>query len=187
MAEIIANTIPGLNVYGLQQVEYTVDGLKDADFGTALSIAALQHADTIEEESSAFSSMVRLRMRQLEELGEALSIISEAISSLPTDGAATDDPSHADPALWTADAILKKYDLPSLNVDPEEGTVTRESLMKRKNELQHRIDTEDNTLQQDMLALQSLVSKRDESFSNASKMLSKVNNTSQTIIGNFGA
>lgn len=194
MAEIFANDISGLKVYGLQQVDYTIDGTKGFDYGTAIAVAALQKTDAVERSAEAFSAMVRLRIRKLDELGIALSILAEAIASLPVKGNGKDDLSHSDADLKKAEEIMQRYELTSLDLQIERNDngseiswkVTRESALMRKNELQYLMDTENNTLQQDMLAMQSLVSNRDNSFATASKLLSKVNNTSQSIIRNYG-
>ena len=47
------------------------------------------------------------------------------------------------------------------------------------------MDVEDNDMQQDMITVQGLVSKRDNSFSTASKVLKKVNSTGETIINSI--
>lgn len=182
MAEISTDKIPGLIVYGVQQVSYTVDGKSGVDYGSALAAASLQSAGALEKEGEAFSAMVRLRARKLEELGEALSIISKAIASLSKRGSYT----HSDPDLKKADEILRKYDIGSLTFDDDTWQASRESVMTNKNELQYRIDLENNTLQQDMVSLQSLVKKRDTSFSAAKRLLDKINTTSDTVIANVG-
>lgn len=181
MAEISIDKISGLTVYGVQQVAYTVDGKSGVDYGSALAAATLQSAGALEKEGVSFSAMVRLRARKLEELGEALSIISKAIASLSKSGKLT----HSDPNLKKADEILRKYDIGSLDLN-EKWQATRDSIMMRKNDLQYRIDLEDNTIQQDMMSLQSLVKKRDTSFSAAKRLLDKINTTSDTVIANVG-
>lgn len=195
MAEILTYKIPGLNVYGVQQVSYAVDGKTDADYGTVLAAATLQQANTIEKESEAFSSMVRLRARKLEELGDALSVLSKAFASLPTSGRQRpSDLSQSDSALKQVDAVLRKYELAGLDLQIERDSsgyetswkATREALTLRKNDLQYAIDKENNTLQQDMISLQSLVKKRDNSFSTASRLLKKINTTAKTVIANVG-
>jgi hypothetical protein len=51
--------------------------------------------------------------------------------------------------------------------------------------LQYEIDYETNEMQQDMVSLQSLVSKRDNAFSTVSSLVQKVNSTASTLIGNL--
>lgn len=184
MAVIVANDIPGMAVWGVSQSDYTVDGVPNRDFGSALAVAALRQSGAIESECEAYMAMVRTRIRKIEELGEALSVISEALATMRVKKAESDDLSDADPRLFTAKSILQKYGL-ELNVMLD-GRITREEASMRQNDVQYAIDNEDNSLQQDMVSLQGLVSKRDNSFSTAAKLVGKVNDTAQTLIGNIG-
>lgn len=193
-AAVTPHEIAGLSVYGMQQVSYEVKGKEGLDFATALSLTALQKTDAMDQATQAYSEMVRLRMRKLDEVGEALSILTKAIASMPQKGG-KDTLSSSDAELKRANDLLKKYDITPLDLVIEKDKagnetswkVTREEALMRKNEIQYILDSEDNTLQQDMLALRSLVSKRDNSFSTASRLLTKISNTAQSSIRNFGA
>ena len=63
--------------------------------------------------------------------------------------------------------------------------MTRENIMKGQNENQYAIDTEDNNLQQDLVGLQSLLSKRDNAYSTASRVVRKADDAAGTTIGNI--
>lgn len=191
MALIVTNEIPGFDVYGVGQVDYTIDGVSGRDFGAAVAKAAFIQSNAIERESEAYSAMVRVRMRKLEDLGEALAIISKAIASMPVDDPESDDLCDNDPRLLTARDLLAKYGIALyVHVVDFDGRracyITREEGVMRQNDVQLEIDEENNSLQQDMVTLQGLVSKRDNSFSTAAKLIEKVNDTSQTLIGNIG-
>lgn len=181
---ITTEPIPGFSVYGVQQNTYSLSQTgQKKDYGTILAMASFFHANTIEAETAAYAKMIRLRMQKLEDLGEALSIIAEAVGSLPPSGESSDK-SKEDTRLHKAADILKKYGLPSISVN--DNKITREDAVMAQNDLQTAIDTEDNALQMDMVSLQSLVSKRDTSFSTASKILQKFSNTGKTLTGNIG-
>lgn len=184
MALIVTNDITDVSVWGVQQKNYTINGKSNQDFGSAVAVAALQQSNSIERESEAYTAMVRVRIRKLEELGEALSVITEALASMRIKDTESDDLSKEDSRLLTAKSILRKYGL-DLAVD-DKNRITREEASMRQNDVQFAIDNEDNSLQQDMVSLQGLVSKRDNSFSTAAKLVSKVNDTAQTLIGNIG-
>ena len=47
------------------------------------------------------------------------------------------------------------------------------------------MDTEDNNLQQDVVSLQGLVSKRDNAFSTAGRLVKKYDGSADAIIGNM--
>ena len=59
-------------------------------------------------------------------------------------------------------------------------------VQKALTEVQYQIDKEDNLLQQDMVSMQSFVSKRDNAFSTASKIIRKTNNAASATIANIG-
>ncbi len=68
---------------------------------------------------------------------------------------------------------------------PYTAIMTRENIMKGQNEVQYAIDKEDNNLQQDMVALQGLLSKRDSAFSTASRIVQKADNAASSVIQNI--
>jgi hypothetical protein len=99
------------------------------------------------------------------------------------------DLSAADPDLVKASQILDKYRRAS-NSDlklpvNDDNKVRRDDATSAQSALQYEIDYETNEMQQDMVSLQSLVSKRDNAFSTASSLVQKVNSTASTLIGNL--
>ena len=66
------------------------------------------------------------------------------------------------------------------------STMVRGDVQKALTEVQYQIDKEDNLLQQDMVSMQSFVSKRDNAFSTASKIIRKTNNAASSTIANIG-
>ncbi len=186
MANLIEpQDISGFKVYGLQMVDYTVQGVAGRDFGTAIAIAALAESTAIETETNAYASVLRARQRKLSEIGDALAVISQAIATMKTgSGQQSGDLSHALPALDTASANLQKYGV-SLPVNSDHQ-ITRGNAETARNDAQYALDMENNDMQQDMVTLQGLISKRDNSFSTAAKVLKKVNSTGNSIIRSIG-
>jgi hypothetical protein len=190
MALVESMPIEGLSVYGVQQKSYTVDGVKGCDYVKAASIAMFQEANAIEAETSAYAAVLEARQKKLDELGWALSVIVEALASMKTKNQKSTDLSAADEDLKTASQILDKYwresnsDL-KLPVD-EDNRVQRGDATSAQSALQYEIDYETNDMQQDMVTMQSLVSKRDNAFSTASSLVQKINSTASTLIGNIG-
>ena len=80
--------------------------------------------------------------------------------------------------------VAAKYEV-SLSWD---GTNTMKlgNLQKAQTSLQYAIDREDNDIQQDIVTLQSYISKRDNAYSNAAKIVKKTNNAASSTIGNIG-
>lgn len=180
------NDIAGLKVYGQQQVDYTVDGVGGQDYATAVRKASLKESEAIEAETAAYMEILKTRQTKLSELGEALGILSQAVTSMKVKDQTSGDQSMAmSGELYRAQGILSKYGIsPNFSVSTS-GTVTRGEATKSQNAVQYAMDTENNDLQQDMVTTQGLISKRDNAFSNASKLVRKVLNTGDLLIGNL--
>ena len=191
---IVANEIPNASVYGVAQVSYTVDGESGKDYAAALTAAAFRQATAIEVAASSFMTVVRQRQTKVTELGDVLATIATAMASLKTKEVGKDDPSatswQMDVAFERAKTICKNYGL-TLNVKTKtvDGVsryyMTRGDLMRSQDEIQYALDVEDNNLQQDMVSLQGLVSKRDSAFSTASRIVSKSLNAGAAAIDNI--
>ena len=182
--------IEGLSVYGVQQKNYTANGVVGCDYVKAASIAMFQEANAIESETSAYAAVLEARQKKLDELGWALAVIVKANASMKTKKQKSTDLSAADADLKTASQVLDKYrregnsDL-KLPVN-KDCKVQRGDATSAQSALQYEIDYETNEMQQDIVTMQSLVSKRDNAFSTAASLVKKINSTASTLIGNFG-
>lgn len=189
MAIVESKPIEGLSVYGVQQRDYTVKGAEHCDYIKAASVAMFQEAGAIEKETAAYAAVLEARQEKLDKLGWALSVIVKAIASLKVKKPESDDLSSSDPNLKKASQILDKYrregnsDL-KLPVNGD-NKVRRDYATRAQSALQYEIDYETNEMQQDMVSMQSLVSKRDNAFSTASSLVQKINSTASSLIGNL--
>ena len=184
MANLVTeNAIPGLTVYGVQQMQYTVDGLSGQDFAAALTIAAFRQSAAIENSASSYAAVVRQRQKKVDDLGGVLAVLAKALATMDTDEQDPDDKSDADPALTTAAGVVAGYGITTMTVS--DNKIKRGDAMKAQNDIQYALDVEDNQLQQDTVSLQSLLTKRDNAFSNASKIVKKALNASGSAIGNM--
>ena len=190
MALVESVPIEGLSVYGIRQKSYTVEGVEGCDYAKAASIAMFQEANAIEAETSAYAAVLEARQKKLDELGWALSVIVEAVASMKTKKQKSTDLSAADADLKTASQILDKYrrdDNADLKLPVNgDNKVQRGDATSAQSALQYEIDYETNDMQQDMVTMQSLVSKRDNAFSTAASLVQKINSTASTLIGNIG-
>ena len=189
MALVESVPIEGLSVYGVAQKSYTVDGVENLDYVRAASIAMLREAVAFESEAAAFTAVLEARKKKLDELGWALSVIVEAIASMKVKKQKSGDLSAADADLGRAAGILDRYRRDT-NGDMRlpvngDGKVRRDDATKAQSALQYEIDWETNEMQQDMVTMQSLVSKRDNAFSTAASLVQKMNSTASTLIGNM--
>ena len=194
MANMIEqNPIAGASVYGVEQYSYTVDGVAGKDYAAALSAASFKEAVAIEQALSAYSEVVRQRMRKLDDLGTVMAILNEAYATLKTKEQESGDTTANIVSLATARDKAALYGV-TINITdiaiPELGIrmcyMTRRDLMNAQNAVQYAIDKEDNELKQDTVSLNSYVSKRDNSFSTASKLVRKALDASGSTIRNIG-
>ena len=194
MANMIEpNRIPGASVYGVEQYSYTVNGVAGKDYAAALSAASFKEAVAIEKALSAYSEVVRQRMRKLDDLGTAMAILNEAYATLKTKEQESGDTTANMVSLATA---RDKAALYGVTINITDYTIqdlgirmcytTRRNLMNAQNAVQYAIDKEDNELKQDTVSLNSYVSKRDNSFSTASKLVRKALDAASSTIGNIG-
>ncbi len=192
---IVANEIPGARVYGVAQMSYSVDGEPGNDYAAALTAAAFREATAIENAASSYMAVIRQRQTKVTELGDVLATLATAMASLKTGNNPSPDDESAtswqmDVAFSNALEICNRYDL-SLNVrtkrvdNVSRHYMTRGDLMRVQSDIQYALDMEDNNLQQDMVSLQSFVSKRDSAFSTATKIVSKSHNAADAAIGNI--
>ena len=195
MANLItANEIPGASVYGVAQMNYTVNGESGNDYAAALTAAAFREATAIEVAASSYMTVVRQRQTKVSELGNVLATIASAMASLKTKNAEPGDQSatswQMDVAFERAKSICKDYGL-KLNVREKKVDnvlryyMTRGDLMRSQDDIQYALDVEDNNLQQDMVSLQGLVSKRDTAFSTAARIVAKSLNAGAAAIDNI--
>ena len=180
MGDLIrADVISDNTVYGVRQMQYTVDGVSGQDYTAALTAAAFKQSVAIEASAGSFADVVRLRQRKVDALGEALAVLAKAIATLATKNQEPGDKSAADGDLTTAAATVAGY---GITMTVSDSKITRENALKAQSDIQYALDVEDNNLQQDTVSLQSLLTKRDNSFSNAAKIVKKALNASKSAI-----
>lgn len=189
MAIVESKPIEGLSVYGVQQKDYTVKGKEHCDYIKAASVAMFQEAGAIEKETAAYAAVLEARQEKLDKLGWALAVLVKARASMKSKNQKSGDLSQADSNLVKASQILDKYrrDSNSEMRLPVNGDnkVRRDDATRAQSALQYEIDYETNEMQQDMVSMQSLVSKRDNAFSTASSLVQKINSTASSLIGNL--
>lgn len=174
MADITAQAIPGCTVYGLQQVEYLVDGTV-TDYGGALALASVSRALRLEGLTAALAGAMRLRMRKLEDLGKALAEIVRASATVQ----------NVDEQVTGFDAskvgeLLARY---GLKIEQAGSKLTKGDLLKTQTNVQYAADREKNWLQQDTSTVQTLYSRRDQAMKQASTIARKATDAADYAIG----
>lgn len=161
--EIEATKIDGNVVYGVAQMAYSVNGVKDLNLGDAIAYISLNRAAATEEVASSFAKTLKLRHKKLEDLGKVMVAITEKIGQM-TGKKVTDGASLSSDVM----DICARY-----GITRSVGNLG--DVQKLQSDVQYAIDREDNDLQQDMVSLQSLGSKRDQAYSTASSLMKKFN------------
>ncbi|MBR4615623.1 MAG: hypothetical protein IKO55_08465 [Kiritimatiellae bacterium] len=184
---IQTEALPGCSVYGVKQVQYTVDGVSGKDYTAALTAAAFKEAAAIETTVAGYAEVVRQRERKLEDLGQILAALNEAAATLKVKDKERSDPTNATTMLYDAYYLASKYgiSLGWISFGSNTMQMNRDQVYKAQNNVQYAIDREDNDLKQDMVSLQSFISKRDNSFSTAAKLVKKATNSASSMIGNM--
>lgn len=170
------------SVYGIPQMEYTVDGESSQTFGDAVAIASFKVATSIEEATSAYSGVVKARQKKLDDLGTVLACFNKAEAELSTDNKSTDKSTIKD--YTKVRAILDYY---GVSVPGLASSMVRGDIQKAVTEVQYQIDSENTNLQQDMVSLQSYIAKRDNAYSTAAKIVQKSNRAASNTIRNVGS
>lgn len=181
---ITVSVIPGASVYGVDQVEYTVSGSSGRDFSAALTAAAFKQSVAIESAASAYSVAIRPRLQKLDELGQVLACLNTAYAKLPVKDQSQSDSASVDNSAWV-NATALKYGI-TLVFKENSNAMLRGNVMKGQNDVQYVIDVENNNMQQAMVGLQSMISKRDNAYSSAAKLVRKADEAASKVIGNMG-
>ena len=174
--------LPDNSVYGVRQVQYTVEGVPGKDFIDAITIAAFKQSVAIESAAGGYSEVVKARQKKISDLGDALAILAEAMAKLPVKNGKKDDKVTVTNASWVRNTCA----LYGITFTWEGDQMKREHLMKAETNVQYQIDKEDNNLQQDIVSLQSYMTKRDNAFSAAAKAVKKANDAASSTIRNVG-
>ena len=166
----------GANVYG---AEYVVGGVR-VDFQDLMVTITEQRAAKVEAQVEPMSKRMRARNDQLEQLGEALSVLSGIESQWKSDDNKDKNwPSSVDP---TALAGLK---LIGINDNPQGKSISKSDCEKYIQQVKTQIDKRNNEASSDMTRLQALVDRRDESYSTATSLMQAVADTRSNIIKNM--
>ena len=181
-ALIVTEPLTDNAVYGIRQMQYTVDGKSGKNFADAVAIASFKPAVAIEAATSSYSSVVRARQQKIDELGEVLSNIARTMGEVNKKTKSGDK--FTIPNADYVKTIAARYGVDMTWTDGNKMTLG--NLQKAQTNVQYAIDREDNDIQQDIVTLQSYISKRDNAYSNAAKIVKKTNQAASSTIGNIG-
>lgn len=166
-------------IWGVDFCDYKVDS-KAVDFQDMMIYISANRATTVEGEVTPLTTRIRERNKALEKLGTALADLTKIQADFDSD-ADGDDRSGIAITADTKDTL--KNEIGDLNF-------SNSKMLKREVEewiqrVKSKIDGLNNQSQTDMSRLQSLVDRRDESFTTASNLMSAISDTRGNLIRNL--
>ena len=165
--------------WGATFSDYTING-KAVDFQDLMVSIAERRAVTVEGEVTPLSGRIKARNKSLEALGNALADLTREQASFKGDDAG-DKRSELEISQTTKNTLASE--IGNLNFD-------NKKMLKREVEewiqrVKSKIDALNNESQTDMSRLQSLVDRRDESFSTATTLMTAISDTRSNLIRNL--
>ena len=164
-------------LWGIDAYEYKVSG-NQVDFQDLMIAVSEKRAVTVEGEVVPLTTRVRARNADLELLGKALSELTAAQATLKSDAGGNDRSSYT----FSSDVKARVKDLTGNNLDDNETKKWLEYFIQM---VKTKIDGLNNESQTDMSRLQSLVDRRDESYSTATNLMTHVSDTRSNLIRNL--
>ena len=170
--------------WGASFSDYAVGG-KQVDFQDLMVAVAQNRAVAVEGEVAPLSTRIKSRNQYLEELGQALSEATNKQASF-----ASDDKGDKTMSGWfsaAATATMEKAGCSSFfkTWSGNQADATKAGVEGIIQKLKSVIDGQNNQAQTDMTRLQSLVDRRDESYSTATNLMTAISDTRGNLIRNL--
>jgi hypothetical protein len=151
---------------------------KKVDFQDLMVEVAENRAVAVEGEVNPLTTRIQTRNKDLEILGTALSELTAASATLASDATGSTASSYT----FSSEVKARVKKLTGYNLDDNETKKWLEYFTQR---VKSKIDALNNESQTDMSRLQSLVDRRDESYSTATNLMSAVSDTRSNLIRNL--
>jgi len=179
----MADTIVGESVTlsqnwgAVEFYDYRFNSVK-MDFQDLMVAVAEKRAVSVEGEVAPMSVRMRTRNKDLDLLGKCLAELTAAEATLPSDAKGTDRCSYS----FSADVKARVKTLTNHNLDDNESKKWLEYFIQM---VKSKVDSLNNASQTDMSRLQSLVDRRDESYSTATNLMTQISDTRSNLIRNL--
>ena len=177
MAGISKNDVQVSMNWGVGFYDYQI-GTKQVDFQDLMVAVAENRAVAVEGEVNPLTTRIKTRNKDLEILGTALSELTAASATLKSDAGGNDRCSYT----FSDDVKARVKKLTGTTLDDNETKKWLEYFTQR---VKSKIDGLNNESQTDMSRLQSLVDRRDESYSTATNLMTAVSDTRANLIRNL--
>ena len=174
--------------WGVSFSDYKLNG-KKVDFQDLMVAISENRAVAVEGEVSPLTARIKIRNKELDTLSSLLAIFTQTQASYASDA---DGSARADVTGITQDMIplaseayRRKGGTPDPALSWWNSGWTKASVEGMVSILKSMIDERNNESQLDMNRLQSLVDRRDESYSTATELMSAISDTRSNLIRNL--
>ena len=178
MAVIVPEKVSLSQSWGVQFGDVYLDG-KHTDFQDLMVAISQNRATTVEGEVKPLSTKITNRNKTLEDLGNVLADLTKLQAQFDSDSKGDARKGSLQPGSKTI--LLSVFG--SLNWDNLQ--MTKAEVEEWLQKVKSKIDALNNEAQKDMTRLESLVNRRDEAFSTASDLMSKIGDTRSNAIRNM--
>ena len=164
--------------WGVQFGDFFLDG-KHLDFQDVLIAIAERRATSVEGEVAPLSTKIQARNKVLEDLGNVLADLTKLQAQFSSDAKGSDRSGTLQQT--SKDILIAVFG----TLDWSDLKMTKYEVEEWLQKVKSKIDALNNEAQKDMTRLESLVNRRDEAFSTASDLMSKVGDTRSNLIRNL--
>ncbi len=178
MSEIATNNITLSQTWGASFGDYKLNGAP-VDFQDIMIKISENRATAVEGEVKPLSTRITNRNKTLEDLGNVLADLTKLQAQFESD----DDGDKRRGYLQQSskDILISIFG----SLDWSDLHMTKYEVEEWLQKVKSKIDALNNEAQKDMTRLQSLVDRRDEAFSTASDLMSKIGDTRSNLIRNL--
>ena len=164
--------------WGVQFGDFFLDG-KHLDFQDVLIAIAERRATSVEKEVTPLSTKIQARNKVLEDLGNVLADLTKLQAQFSSDAKGSDRSGTLQQT--SKDILIAVFG----TLDWSDLKMTKYEVEEWLQKVKSKIDALNNEAQKDMTRLESLVNRRDEAYSTASDLMSKVGDTRSNLIRNL--
>ena len=191
--EKIDVTNGNLQMWGVVASDYIYDGNR-VDFQDLMIRISEKRATTVEAEIQPLSKRMRQRNANLDKLGQATAEMGEFLGKVSKETG--DEPLSATVSnkgyqglilagVNVNEAENDKHPEPKDEGSTQSWTIKHSVVDKWNQQLKTKMDALNNASQQNMTRLQSLVDRRDESYSTATSLMQSIADTRASLIRNL--
>lgn len=178
MGTIASNQVKLSMDWGVNGIDYAYNSTP-CDFQDLLVAISINRATSVESEVEPLATRISNRNTTLENLGNVLADLTKLQAKFDSEA---EGDARKGTLLQTSYEILEEV---FVTLDFDNRQMTKYEVEEWLQKVKSKIDALNNESEKDMSRLESLVDRRDESFSTASDLMSKVSDARSTLIGNL--